>query len=500
MNKYYSTIFILTICLLFSFLYCPPLDVFYDDKEIFQYIGRLIDKGYTPYRDVFDHKPPLIFFLNFLGQLLGPWGLWLLDTFLVLLASLLFLDQGKKFRLPYPWILPFLFNLLIRNFLVSEGIGMTREYTAIFLLLFFCVLLGKSRYRHLLLGLLTALTFFMQQDQVLPLLPFWVYALAGDDPVPLIKRILHAGAGFLAVTLLIIGYFAATHSLTYFWEDAFIFNFSWYTEKKSWLDHFKSIKDGMDATGYKMAFIISVALGISALFLQNKKKRLVFAALLAVLLSFSAEYLSGKLLIGQPFYYYFLPLAASIPILVFTVFAFTEDGFLRDKKSQLLYGALLSCSLAYTVLQHTTHLSRHNADWIKETPEFQYLQQQHLKDYQLYIFDHSGFIYAYNRFGILAPSRWIYHHFWRWYPHWDTDHHILQSIEQDLQKHQTTYILDRSDNIRAENPAAYNLWQSFLQDHYQPVQLPLEAQPGANEPSAPVNPKIILWKLKGIPG
>jgi hypothetical protein len=500
MNKYYSTIFVLAVCLLFSFLYCPPLDIFYDDKEIFKYIGRLIHKGGVPYKDVFDHKPPLIFFLNYFGDGIGPWGLWLLDTFLVLLASLLFLDLCKKFRLPYPWILPLFFNLLIRDNLVCEGIGMTREYTAIFLLIFFCVMQGKSRYKYYLLGLLTSLTFFMQQDQVLPLLPFWAYALAGDEGVeqgptptltarkgagiPLIKRFLHAGVGFLAIALLVILYFTLHHSLAYFWEDAFIFNFSWYTEKKPWLEHFKSIKDGMDAVSYKMAFIISMALGISALFLQNKKKSLVFAALLGVILSFCSEYLSGKLLAGQPFYYYFLPLAASLPILAFTVFAFTEDGFLRDKKSQLLYGALFSCSLAYTILQHATHLSRHNDDWVKGTPEGQYLKQQHLEDYQFYVFDNSNFVYVYNQSGILAPSRWIYHHFWRWYPHWDADHQMLQSIIRDLQEHRTTYILDYSEAIRLKNPAAYTLWQSFLQDHYQPVRLEASA-------AGPT-----LWKIK----
>ena len=488
MNKYSSTLFVLASCLLLSFLYCPPVNVFYDDNEIFKYIGLLIHKGGVPYRDVFDHKPPLIFFLNYFGQIPGSWGLWLLDTFMVLLATLFFLDLCKKFRLPYPWILPLFFNLLIRNFLVCEGIGMTREYTAIFLLIFFCVMMGKFRYKYFLLGLLSALTFFMQQDQVLTLFPFLLYALAGDDPVPLIKRIINAGAGFLAVTLPIILYFAGHHALRYFWEDAFLFNFSWYTEKKPLLVHFTSIKDGLAGCNYSMAFLTAVILGISVLFLQNKKKRLVLAALLGVFLSFSPEYLSGKLPGGTVFYYYFLPLTATMPILVFTVFAFTEDGFLRDKKSQLLYGALLCCSIAYTNLQHATHLSRHNTDMLTDTPEFQYLRQEHLKDYQLYIFDPGAFVYVYNEFGVLSPSRWVYHHFWRWYDQWDADHLILGSIEQDLLQHGTTYILDYSairnsnHDIRTKNPATYTLWQSFLQEHYTLVKLS--------------SPDIILWKIK----
>jgi hypothetical protein len=172
----------------------------------------------------------------------------------------------------------------------------------------------------------------------------------------------------------------------------------------------------------------------------------------------------------QDFYYYFLPLAASLPILVFTVFAFTEDLFLRDHKSQLLYGALLSCSLCYTILQHATHLSRNNDEGIKQTPEFQYLSRQNLQDYQLYVFDNANFVYAYNKFRILAPSPWIYHHFWQWYDGWDADHQILQSIEQHLLAHKTRFVLDCSDrHIHARNKPVYDLWKNFLRQYYTPV-------------------------------
>ncbi|MES1160815.1 MAG: hypothetical protein ABUM51_08660, partial [Bacteroidota bacterium] len=157
------------------------------------------------------------------------------------------------------------------------------------------------------------------------------------------------------------------------------------------------------------------------------------------------------------------------------------------------YGALLTCSLAYTSLQHATHLSRHTADWVKLSPEFKYLEQQHLKDYQFYIFDISNFIGAYSQFGVIAPTRWTYHHFWRWYPTWDTDHRILETIEQDLLKHRTTYVVDRSIDIRKKNPIAYDLWQSFLREHYQPV--PRSEMP-AGDNLQPSIPGVILWKIK----
>ena len=73
MNKQQnSRLFVLLACLAFSFLYCPPIDIFYDDKSIFKYFGYVLSRGGTPYQSFFDHKPPLIFFLNYLGGLLGP--------------------------------------------------------------------------------------------------------------------------------------------------------------------------------------------------------------------------------------------------------------------------------------------------------------------------------------------------------------------------------------------------------------------------------------------
>src|SRR5882757_6931766 len=170
-------LFVLFASLLLGMLYLPAYNPLSGDKEIYRYIGRVMLKGGVPYKDVFDHKPPLIFFLNYAALLLGgDWGQWLIDTCLALLATGLFFQLGRKYKLPYPWLLPLLFNLMIRDFYMCLGMGMTREYTAMFQLIFFCVLLGKYRHRYFLLGLLSGLIFFTQQDQVLALAPFFLYA------------------------------------------------------------------------------------------------------------------------------------------------------------------------------------------------------------------------------------------------------------------------------------------------------------------------------------
>lgn len=61
----------------------------YVDSGVFQYIGRKILEGYMPYRDVFDHKGPLLYLLNALGlQMMDRYGIWLIE-WIFLFAALI---------------------------------------------------------------------------------------------------------------------------------------------------------------------------------------------------------------------------------------------------------------------------------------------------------------------------------------------------------------------------------------------------------------------------
>lgn len=61
-----SIVFILVFSASTSPLYRYPPTA---DSEIFQTIGKFWGQGMLPYRDLFDHKGPLIFFLNMVGYL-----------------------------------------------------------------------------------------------------------------------------------------------------------------------------------------------------------------------------------------------------------------------------------------------------------------------------------------------------------------------------------------------------------------------------------------------
>ncbi|MCR4791500.1 MAG: glycosyltransferase family 39 protein [Lachnospiraceae bacterium] len=67
------------------------------DSAVFQYVAGMMLKGYMPYRDAFDHKGPLLYFINAVGLLIcKTWGIWLVE-FLFLAVAFIFLY--RTFRL-----------------------------------------------------------------------------------------------------------------------------------------------------------------------------------------------------------------------------------------------------------------------------------------------------------------------------------------------------------------------------------------------------------------
>src|SRR5260221_937710 len=490
--KYNSLIFVIAACLLLSLLYCPPYRALSNDVEVFRYMGLAISKGLVPYRDVFDHKPPLIYFFNYTGLLSGGvWGFWVINTGLALLATWCFFRLCRSYRLPFPWLLPLLFNLMLRDNLIDIGNNGTREFTTLFFMLFFCLLMGKSRYRDLWLGLLSGLIFFTQQEQILSLIPFLIYTLLDKETAPAFIRILRMGAGFLIVLLPILLYFAIHHSLAWFWQDAFLFNFSWYTtEKKSLIKHFRTVQNILDQGNYEIPFLIAVTLGILSRLFKHAKKGLVIAALAAVALTAAPEFMGGRYTgsdTPKDFFYYFLPMSAALCILLFVTWGFAEDDILNNRRQRLFYTVLLCSSLVFTMFFHAAHLTPWGRIPIVASPEANFLRAHKPGDYQLYVVMDNDYIYIYNELGILAPSRWLYHHLWSWYDRWDTDQAILHSIGADMLRHRTTYIIfDREWLSRFHNPASANWFLSFMNTWYEQVPLPGE-------------PNSILWKLKGTP-
>ena len=103
----------------------------YRDPGVFLYVGWRILNGELPYRDIWDHKPPFIFYINALGLTLinnSQWGVWFLEFVSLSLAAFIGFRLVKKAFGPESAIFGSLLWLLTLVFVIKDG-NYATEYT-----------------------------------------------------------------------------------------------------------------------------------------------------------------------------------------------------------------------------------------------------------------------------------------------------------------------------------------------------------------------------------
>lgn len=212
--------------------FCTESSPFYarnpwDDASIYYSIGKGIAHGYVPYRDMFDHKGPVVFFLYALGYLLTPdffYGVYLLESLCfsgVLYFSYkiagLYLDEGMSERIA---VISMIF-LLDGSFLVYGG--SCEEFTmVIYAAVLYQYLCCFSKRKECtgrcmaVLGALCGISFWMKFTMTVCLLALmgillWQELLNGRNAVK--KAAAFAGGGLL-VSVAVIVYFIGSDAIS----------------------------------------------------------------------------------------------------------------------------------------------------------------------------------------------------------------------------------------------------------------------------------------------
>lgn len=204
------------------------------DSGVFLYIGWRWLNGDIPYKDVWDHKPPLIYMVDALGISLTPdslWGVWLLQ-FIFLFITILFiykaLDQQFGILAALSGAIVLASGLVI---LLEKG-NVTEEYALVFQAT--CLLLFVRAHRMdyplrstFWLGLCAGLALNFKQTTI----GVWVAYVLILTIIRLRQRKfpvrdgLSFLTGFLLPTAVIITYFDSQNALIDFWEQAYLYNF-----------------------------------------------------------------------------------------------------------------------------------------------------------------------------------------------------------------------------------------------------------------------------------
>jgi hypothetical protein len=244
------------------------------DSGVFLYTGWRMSEGQVPYRDVWDHKPPLIYFLNAAGLTLGNgsvWGVWAIEWVSLSAACLMAFRLLKKTFDPWAAGVSLLLMLGVFFLLVLGG-NYTTEYALP--LQFACLYAASGMredrtefWRMALLGILGACLFLLKQNLIgIPavIAAFRMFSLSKGRRLPHAQR--EAGgmaAGIGLAILPLFAYFAANGALGDFWDAAFRFNF--YYAESGLAANLKSAVHGVEAVsaaGFGILGLVGWSAGI----------------------------------------------------------------------------------------------------------------------------------------------------------------------------------------------------------------------------------------------
>ena len=208
------------------------------DSGVFLYTGWRILEGDVPYRDVWDHKPPLIHYIDAAGLFQGlgtVWGVWAIEALSLCAAAVLGFVLMRR-----AWgDLPALFGSmawLMTCVVIFEYSNVTEMYA---LPIQFLVILlfqrseekGTLSWRGVVIGIGFALLFFLRQNLVgagvAVIVCFLVSRAASRRWHELFVGLDLLGLGAVSVAVALVAYFAACGALGSFRDEVFAYNFAY---------------------------------------------------------------------------------------------------------------------------------------------------------------------------------------------------------------------------------------------------------------------------------
>lgn len=228
-NCWFPVIFIpIAICflLLYSFTTSPLFLNDGMDSAVFKTMGLAILKGKIPYMDIFDHKGPILYFINAIGQwfIHGRLGIFVLQV-LGLSVALVYLNKmAKLFVNNVLSFLSVLVVLIIYGCVIQEG-NQCEEWMmyfftiALYYVFYYCVKLKNKPHPlkySILYGLCFGTTFFIRPNDAVAIMGgmmmgLVIWMIRKNELKNVVNNTLCFIAGFLFVALPVFAYFAYHH-------------------------------------------------------------------------------------------------------------------------------------------------------------------------------------------------------------------------------------------------------------------------------------------------
>ncbi len=146
MMKMFKKIIIILLLVIIAFLACWQCDTnpflykqtyIKTDSSVFIYIAKSMQDGILPYKDIFDHKGPLLYLINYIGLLVNNnyAGIWIIEV-IFMLINLIFMYKISKLFLKSD-ILSIIAIIIVNLSFVTyfQGGNFTEEYALPFIII-----------------------------------------------------------------------------------------------------------------------------------------------------------------------------------------------------------------------------------------------------------------------------------------------------------------------------------------------------------------------------
>ena len=301
------------------------------DAGVFLYIGDRILNGGIPYLDVWDHKPPVIYFINAFGLLVGGgsvWGVWLLEFVALYSAALVgFVLMRRAFGVLPATVATVVWVLSI---VILQAYGNHTEEFA--LPLIFAVLYlfweaekrGSYRWRGFLIGALAAVCFLLKPNLIsvhLSIGILMIIAFGSRHRRSAAANLSTVVLGAAFVLAAVVTYLAANSALGAFVEQVVRYNLVYPTTTLySKLDSLFVGLSTLSGSGMSVIGLAAWAAGVLLVWRRREDVESVKPLLHVCLIALPLEFLLSAIP-GRPYTHYFF---TSLPILAVLVAFFSR--------------------------------------------------------------------------------------------------------------------------------------------------------------------------------
>lgn len=294
-------ILVFSIMISFIFLLSSPLHPWnsYDteiDSSVFKTVAMMMRKGYLPYRDSFDHKGPLLYLINFLGDQFSSYrGVWIIEFIFMVITVIMLYKIARLVCTYIPTLITATVSLtLLYSFF--EGGNLVEEYAMCFIAISLFIFLDYLKnhqvtpFRLIICGATFAGTLLLRPNMI----AVWVVMCMAillkvcleKDWKHLRSFIFYFILGSTLVIVPIIVWLLLKNDFSYFWDAYIVFNFE-YSSNASFKDIWYGFFSFFNHTIFYIAFFAQIYL------LKNEDKWINISHLLCILITLFSICFSG---------------------------------------------------------------------------------------------------------------------------------------------------------------------------------------------------------------